>query len=1157
MWKLLTNGCKVAVKLDDWDLLIKVGVTINFSEINLDNYTENMATGKTIIDVIFAGQTTFNTSFIPSGAAGTVNGQQTPLGGLSGVTYDAVNNVYYAISDDRSQLAPARFYTFTIDPVTIATTGVNFINVTPITDSNNNFFATNSLDPEAIAFTNNGTVFISSEGEVNLNADRVINPFITEFNLTTGVEVRSLPVPSKFLYVVQDTNNSGVLDAGDTQISGVRNNLAFESLTITPDQQTLYTATENALLQDGPVAATSNTSRSRILQYNLVSGQPEKEFLYITDATVVSNPPGGFSENGLVDLLAIDNRGTLLALERSVAQGVGVVIKIYEISLQGATDISAIDSLNSLSAEQLAAIQPAQKRLLLDLTELGLPNSDGIHPTGLDNIEGLAFGTKLADGRQSIVLVGDNNFSPNQFTQILALSLDVVTTVTPTVETPILLDNDEQDADADDPAIYLHPTDSAKSLVLTAVKNAGLRVYDLSGQELQTVNPGNIRYNNIDVQYGFTLGGQKIDIAVASDRNNDKLAIFKINPNATNGNYLEDITDSSINTIFQALPFAPEYLPAERSAYGLTIYRSPVTHDYYVFVNRRETGDIAQLKLLDQGNGKISVELVRNFTITPPSEFGDVDPQTEGMVVDQETGYLYIGQENVGIWKFEAEPNGKNNGQLIDKIKDLGGSNLVDDVEGLSIYYGADGKGYLLVSSQGDNTFAVYRREGNNEFVGRFAVGNNGSIDSVQESDGTDVINVSLGAKFPFGLFVTQDGDNLPAEIVVDDGEEENINSNFKFVPWEDIATSFPEALTINTDSYDPRNPVNRLSSEITILPALNQVTEDIFQITGGNNLKLKVTFSSSNSQQVNELGVFIVDDVNGTINGIAPGAAGYTNAALARSKVILSAIANHPNGFNPANLVRFLEFDENAHLRFYLIKNTSQDAVNAGNSSMGDIIFSSKTTQKIINLGAEGFSLEWEDSSSNEFKDLAVKIQAVDESLPVGTKLQGESQGEVIDLREMIDTVQANFTVYREADFDNFVGFYKVAGVNGGIDTNNDGVADVLPGQSGYIQAAVQNRIAGIDLTVSNQGTATYTGTLLGGNIFVPFIIVDGRPDALIDSNTSNNPAIYFPYLGANTDNFDHIRLLGNNVFGFEDLPNGGDQDFNDVIVKVNLSVG
>ncbi|MHC5833384.1 MAG: phytase, partial [Nostoc sp.] len=90
-----------------------------------------------------------------------------------------------------------------------------------------------------------------------------------------------------------------------------------------------------------------------------------------------------------------------------------------------------------------------------------------------------------------------------------------------------------QRADGDDPAIYVNATNAADSLVLTSVKNAGLRVYDLSGNLLQTVNPGGIRYNNIDLQYGFKLGNQSIDIAVASDRGNDKLAIFKINPNPT------------------------------------------------------------------------------------------------------------------------------------------------------------------------------------------------------------------------------------------------------------------------------------------------------------------------------------------------------------------------------------------------------------------------------------------------------------------------------------------------------------------------------------------------------------------------------------------------------------------------------------------------
>ena len=418
------------------------------------------------------------------------------------------------------------------------------------------------------------------------------------------------------------------------------------------------------------------------------------------------------------------------------------------------------------------------------------------------------------------------------------MDADLVPTAAPTVETrPDLLDDEtlpvEQRADADDPAIYINAT-NADSLVLTSVKNAGLRVYDLSGNLLQTVNPGGIRYNNIDLQYGFKLGNQSVDIAVASDRGNDKLAIFKINPNPGADNYLEDITDSNIGTLFQGLPFEEPYSSSSRSAYGLTLYRSPITNDYYVFTNRRETGDIAQYKLIDKGNGKIGAERVREFTI--PTIEGR-DPQTEGMVVDQETGFLYIGQENVGIWKFQAEANGDTTGKLIDKVRDLGGTHLTNDVEGLTIYYGKNGTGYLLASSQGDNTFVTYTREGNNEYVGNFAVGKNGPIDSVQESDGADVINVPLGPNFPFGLFITQDGSNEPAKIVSDEGEEENISSNFKLVPWENIANAFPNSLTIDTTSYDPRNPVAQ--PKLTIyefenLPKLGTTSKDQDVFLGG-----------------------------------------------------------------------------------------------------------------------------------------------------------------------------------------------------------------------------------------------------------------------------------------------------------------------------------
>jgi hypothetical protein len=150
---------------------------------------------------------------------------------------------------------------------------------------------------------------------------------------------------------------------------------------------------------------------------------------------------------------------------------------------------------------------------------------------------------------------------------------------------------------------------------------------------------------------------------------------------------------------------------------------------------------------------------------------------------------------------------------------------------------------------------------------------------------------------------------------------------------------------------------------------------------------------------------------------------------------------------------------------------------------------------------------------------------------------------------------VKADFIVNREAAFNNFVGFYRVTDANGGIDTNGDGNVDILPGQTGYIQAAIKGRVAGIDLTVNNQGTAIYSGIFQPGSIFAPFIIVNGKPDAILDSNLNNDPAVYFPFLGANTDKVDHIRLLGDNTFGFEDLPNGGDKDYNDVIVRINLT--
>jgi hypothetical protein len=306
----------------------------------------------------------------------------------------------------------------------------------------------------------------------------------------------------------------------------------------------------------------------------------------------------------------------------------------------------------------------------------------------------------------------------------------------------------------------------------------------------------------------------------------------------------------------------------------------------------------------------------------------------------------------------------------------------------------------------------------------------------------------------------------------------------------------------------------------------------------------------NNGANQVSELGLFIVDDAAGIIDGIALNQSGYAEKALERSKVIFSAIANNPDAFSANGLNRLLEFDNNAKFRFYTIndKTATTDSI-LQSKSFDKVTFSSTTSLNFNTLGTNSFSIN--------FNNLEINIQGGNDDLLLGTNSQGNKQGELIDLRDvntaLFPKVQADFTVNREAAFDNFVGFYKVENAIGDIKKADGTIVKV--GESGYTQAAVQSRVSGIDLSVSNQGTQTSSGVFAAGSIFAPFIIIDGRPDAILDSNPSNDPDVFFSYLGANSDGVDHVRLLGNNTFGFEDLRGGGDFDYNDVIVKIKLT--
>ena len=320
----------------------------------------------------------------------------TTVGGLSSITYDPGRNVYYALSDDPSQFNPARFYTLGIDLGGSFDAGhVHFDAVTTLKAPGGAPYAPSTIDPEGLVFTKDGRLVLTSEGF----ATRLVDPFLRFYDVG-GQFLGSLSVPSYFLPTAAGT-------------SGIRNNLAFEAAGVPPNGRFFFTGTENALLQDGPAATVAGGSPSRILRYNLQTERLDRQYVYWTDPVFQAPiPPTQFSVNGLVELLPLNNE-FLLAMERSFSVGVpgtGNEIKLYEAALPGADDVNGVSTL----AGSLGKIQPVQKTLLFDLGSLGIP---------LDNVEGMAFGPDLPDGRRSLIMVSDNNFAASQFTQFLLFAV--------------------------------------------------------------------------------------------------------------------------------------------------------------------------------------------------------------------------------------------------------------------------------------------------------------------------------------------------------------------------------------------------------------------------------------------------------------------------------------------------------------------------------------------------------------------------------------------------------------------------------------------------------------------------------------------------------------------------------------------------------------
>lgn len=395
---------------------------------------------------------------------------------------------------------------------------------------------------------------------------------------------------------------------------------------------------------------------------------------------------------------------------------------------------------------------------------------------------------------------------------------DRIAAVSPSRETRDVIDDEDlaeslgkRLGDADDPAIWVSPFNPTRSRVITVLKDGGLDVYDLNGRLVQQIDsePGKerLRYNNVDLSYNVTLsskpGAEPFDLVAVTDRRNDLMVFFMVDKNSGR---VENITAPDLPRVFTEGD--DEALDDQTTAYGIALYRASAT-EVYAFVSKRSSNKVAQLRLSCDESNQVRWELVRTITF-PLVDDDEEESQVEGMVVDQERGIVYMGQEQRGIWRAAAAPGGATDCPsagctLIDAVYPEG-PNLEADVEGLTIYYAAGGQGYLLVSSQGDNTFAVYDRK-TNVYLGSFQIGARGLLDSVEESDGADVVNVPLGRSFPKGLLVVQDGDNDPAVLLEDDGELENVNSNFKFIRWDSVANAFPTPLIVDTTGFNPREP--------------------------------------------------------------------------------------------------------------------------------------------------------------------------------------------------------------------------------------------------------------------------------------------------------------------------------------------------------------
>ncbi|KAK8040292.1 hypothetical protein PG991_000080 [Apiospora marii] len=319
-------------------------------------------------------------------------------------------------------------------------------------------------------------------------------------------------------------------------------------------------------------------------------------------------------------------------------------------------------------------------------------------------------------------------------------------------------ETDANGGDGDDPAIWVHPVDRAQSRILTTTKSeagAGLGVFALNGTLVDFIAAA--QPNNVDVIYGFPAGERTVDLAYAACRTNNTLCMYEITAEGT----LKEIAGG-------IQPTKENY-----EVYGSCVYRSRKTGKQYLFVNSK-TAEYLQFELAWVDDA-LHTTLVRNFT-------GGTGGQVEGCVSDEANGWVLIGEEPLGLWRYAAEPEDDTADAF--QISKVGDGRTYGDVEGVTLVEGpTSSQGFILVSQQGVSAYNVYRRAAPHEFVETFTITENveKGVDAVSNTDGIAAVGTALGAEFPYGLVVVHDDANeLPEGGTSDE-------TSFKLVSLKDV----------------------------------------------------------------------------------------------------------------------------------------------------------------------------------------------------------------------------------------------------------------------------------------------------------------------------------------------------------------------------------